>query len=66
MRLASIGNRRGQFCRIVRTTAMSSPSPERRDFLKFLVLISAAFALGQLWIGIQNWYRRRTEQEKTP
>lgn len=33
---------------------------ERRDFMKFLVLISAAFTLGQLWIGAQNWYRRRS------
>jgi len=32
---------------------------ERRDFMKFLVLTSAAFTLGQVWIGVQNWYRRR-------
>lgn len=32
---------------------------ERRDFMKFLVLTSAAFAAGQLWIGVQNWWRRR-------
>jgi Rieske Fe-S protein len=25
-------------------------------------LTSAAFAAGQLWIGAQNWYRRRTGQ----
>src|SRR5574339_474804 len=31
---------------------------ERRDFLKFMVLTSAAFTAGQLWIGVQNWYRR--------
>jgi hypothetical protein len=30
---------------------------ERRDFMKFLVLTSAAFTLGQVWIGAQNWYR---------
>jgi Rieske Fe-S protein len=30
----------------------------RRDFMKFLVLISAAFTAGQFWIGIQNWIRR--------
>ena len=35
---------------------------ERRDFLKFLVLTSAAFAAGQLWIAAQNWYRRRAGQ----
>jgi Rieske Fe-S protein len=31
----------------------------RRDFTKFLVLISGAFATGQLWIGVQNWLRKR-------
>jgi Rieske Fe-S protein len=35
---------------------------ERRDFVKFMVLTSAAFTLGQLWIGFQNWYRRRGGQ----
>jgi Rieske Fe-S protein len=35
---------------------------ERRDFMKFMVLTSAAFTVGQLWIGIQNWYRRRSGQ----
>jgi Rieske Fe-S protein len=33
---------------------------ERRDFLKFMVLTSAAFTAGQLWIAAQNWYRRRS------
>src|SRR6187397_245944 len=33
---------------------------ERRDFMKFLVLTSAAFTLGQVSIGIQNWYRKRS------
>jgi len=33
---------------------------ERRDFMKFLVLTSAAFTTGQLWIGMQNWWRTRT------
>jgi nitrite reductase/ring-hydroxylating ferredoxin subunit len=32
---------------------------ERRDFMKFLVLTSAAFTLGQVTIGILNWYRKR-------
>jgi Rieske Fe-S protein len=32
---------------------------ERRDFVKFMVLISAAFTTGQVWIGVQNWYRRQ-------
>jgi len=27
---------------------------ERRDFMKFMVLTSAAFAVGQLWIAAQN------------
>jgi Rieske Fe-S protein len=31
---------------------------ERRDFMKFMVLTSAAFTIGQLWIGLQNWYRQ--------
>jgi Rieske Fe-S protein len=35
---------------------------ERRDFMKFMVLTSAAFTLGQVWIGVQNWYRRRSGQ----
>ena len=35
---------------------------ERRDFMKFLVLTSAAFTMGQLWIGFQNWYRKRNGQ----
>lgn len=35
---------------------------ERRDFMKFLVLTSAAMAAGQLWIGVQNWLRRRRGQ----
>ena len=35
---------------------------ERRDFLKFMVLTSAAFTLGQLWIGFQNWFGRRGGQ----
>ena len=35
---------------------------ERRDFMKFLVLTSAAFALGQFWIAVQNWYRKRAGQ----
>jgi|KBSMisStaDraftv2_1062788.scaffolds.fasta_scaffold338673_2 Rieske Fe-S protein len=33
---------------------------ERRDFMKFLVLTSAAFTVGQVLIGAQNWYRTRT------
>jgi nitrite reductase/ring-hydroxylating ferredoxin subunit len=31
---------------------------ERRDFLKFMVLTSAAFAAGQLWIVAQNMWRK--------
>ncbi|MDD5542590.1 MAG: Rieske 2Fe-2S domain-containing protein [Acidobacteriia bacterium] len=31
----------------------------RRDFTKFLVLTSLAFAAGQLWIVVQNFIRRR-------
>ena len=35
---------------------------ERRDFLRFMVLTSAAFTVGQFWIVAQNWYRRRSGQ----
>jgi nitrite reductase/ring-hydroxylating ferredoxin subunit len=31
---------------------------ERRDFMKFMVLISGAFAMGQLWIAAESWLRR--------
>lgn len=32
---------------------------ERRDFVKFLVLTSLAFTVGQFWIATRNWWRRR-------
>jgi nitrite reductase/ring-hydroxylating ferredoxin subunit len=32
---------------------------ERRDFMKFMVLISVAFTVGQFWIAAENWLRRR-------
>jgi nitrite reductase/ring-hydroxylating ferredoxin subunit len=35
---------------------------ERRDFMKFLVLTSAAFTIGQFWIATQNWWRRRRSE----
>jgi len=35
---------------------------ERRDFMKFMVLTSAAFTVGQLWIAAQNWSRSRRGQ----
>ena len=31
---------------------------ERRDFMKFMILISLAFTVGQFWIAAQNWLRR--------
>lgn len=31
----------------------------RRDFTKFLVLTSLAFAVGQVWIALQNFARKR-------
>jgi len=34
----------------------------RRDFTKFLVLISGGFVTGQVWIGMQNWLRARRGQ----
>lgn len=33
----------------------------RRDFVKFLILTSGAFATGQLWLLVQNLLRRRGE-----
>ena len=36
---------------------------ERRDFVKFMVLTSAAFTLGQVLIGLQNWYRKRAGEQ---
>ena len=35
---------------------------ERRDFMKFMVLTSAAFTVGQLWIAVLNWFRQRSGQ----
>ncbi len=35
---------------------------ERRDFMKFMVLTSLAFAAGQFWIAAQNWWRKRRGQ----
>jgi Rieske Fe-S protein len=32
---------------------------ERRDFMRFMVLTSFAFMVGQFWIAGQNWLRRR-------
>ncbi len=29
----------------------------RRDFTKFMMLASVAFGVGQLFIGVQNWFR---------
>jgi Rieske Fe-S protein len=31
----------------------------RRDFVKFMVLTSLAMFVGQVWIAVQNWFRRR-------
>lgn len=31
----------------------------RRDFMKFMVLTSLAFSVGQFWIVAQNWLRNR-------
>lgn len=31
----------------------------RRDFTRFMVLISSAFAFGQAWIVAENYFRRR-------
>lgn len=32
---------------------------ERRDFMKFMVLTSLAFTVGQFWIAAESWWRRR-------
>ncbi len=32
---------------------------ERRDFMKFMVLVSLSMVIGQFWIAAQNWWRRR-------
>jgi Rieske Fe-S protein len=34
----------------------------RRDFTKFLGLTSLAFVVGQVWIALQNWVRKRRGQ----
>jgi Rieske Fe-S protein len=34
----------------------------RRDFTKFLVLTSFAFVVGQLWIVVENFFRKRKGQ----
>lgn len=34
----------------------------RRDFAKFMVVTSLAFAVGQVWIGLQNSWRKRRGQ----
>jgi nitrite reductase/ring-hydroxylating ferredoxin subunit len=37
----------------------------RRDFAKFMVVTSLAFGIGQLWIGVQNAWRRRRGMPET-
>lgn len=32
---------------------------ERRDFMKFMVLVSLSLTIGQFWITAQNWWRKR-------
>ena len=32
---------------------------ERRDFMKFMVLVSLSLTIGQFWIAVQNWWRQR-------
>jgi nitrite reductase/ring-hydroxylating ferredoxin subunit len=32
---------------------------ERREFMKFMVLTSLAFSVGQFWIAAQDWWRSR-------
>lgn len=35
---------------------------ERREFTKFLMLISGSFVIGQVYIGLQNIFRKVSEQ----
>jgi Rieske Fe-S protein len=37
---------------------------ERRDFMKFMVLTSLAFTVGQFWIAVRNWWRRRAGEHE--
>src|SRR5262245_66005617 len=39
---------------------------ERRDFMKFMVLTSLAFTVGQFWIAGLNWWRRRRGRTAIP
>jgi Rieske Fe-S protein len=32
---------------------------ERRDFMKFMLLVSLSLTIGQFWIAAQNWWRKR-------
>lgn len=34
---------------------------ERREFMKFMVLTSLAFTVGQFWIAAQDWWRGRRQ-----
>src|SRR5262245_46792136 len=36
---------------------------ERREFMKFTVLTSLAFPVGQLWIAVASWLRDRGSQD---
>lgn len=38
----------------------------RREFTKFMGLISLAFVVGQFWIVLMSWLRRRDERENPP
>lgn len=35
---------------------------ERREFTKFLMLISGSFVIGQVYIGFQNFFRKSNQQ----
>jgi nitrite reductase/ring-hydroxylating ferredoxin subunit len=39
---------------------------ERRDFMKFMVLTSLAFTVGQFWIAARNWWRRGARPDARP
>jgi Rieske Fe-S protein len=35
---------------------------ERRDFMKFMLLVSLSLTIGQFWIAAQNWWRKRRNE----
>jgi nitrite reductase/ring-hydroxylating ferredoxin subunit len=60
--LAPDGRPAGEQPRWRRDFPIDAPEDEyvaRRDFTKFMVLTSLAFAVGQWWIVVENFFRRK-------